>query len=97
MKRFPTRLVALAAAAALFGFGAAYLVLQTTNTASAPGLAAPPAPRLLREGQAAPEFARHARRQDRAPGRFPGETGADQLLGFVVRALRGRDARPGGG
>jgi peroxiredoxin len=57
MKRFPIRLVALAAAAALFGFGAAFVVLQTSNPAAAPGLSAPPAPRLLREGQTAPEFA----------------------------------------
>jgi peroxiredoxin len=57
MNRFPARLVALAAAAALFGFGAAYLVLQTSAPGSGPGFTAPPAPRLLREGQAAPEFA----------------------------------------
>lgn len=57
MKRFPTRLVALAAVAALFGFGAAFLVLQTSSPTGSPGLAAPPAPRLLREGQAAPDFA----------------------------------------
>ncbi|MEO6062170.1 MAG: TlpA disulfide reductase family protein [Thermoflexales bacterium] len=57
MNRFPTRLIALAAVAAFFGFGAAFLVLQTTNPASGPGLTVPPAPRLLREGQAAPEFA----------------------------------------
>lgn len=57
MNRFPTRLVVLAAMAALFGFGAAFLVLQTTNPSNAPGLTAPPAPRLLREGQSAPEFA----------------------------------------
>jgi peroxiredoxin len=58
MKRFPIRLAALAIAAALFGFGAAYLVLQTTaQQGPGPGLAAPPAPRLLREGQTAPDFA----------------------------------------
>ena len=57
MNRFPTRLVVLALVAALFGFGAAYLVLQSNAPANPAGGIAPPAARLLREGQAAPEFA----------------------------------------
>lgn len=55
MSRLPTRLVVLAAIAAAFGFGAAFIVLQA-NKSPSPGAVVAPAPRLVREGQPAPDF-----------------------------------------
>ncbi|MBX7212821.1 MAG: TlpA family protein disulfide reductase [Thermoflexales bacterium] len=54
MKGFPIKLAVMAFFAALFGFGAAYLVLQS-NAGNSPSTVAPVS-RLVREGNQAPEF-----------------------------------------